>query len=157
MDWYRFDRQKVDEPFEDVLDMAIQHELALGNKLKICVGCDSHVKGAVVEFATVLLILRERKGGFMFYRHTAVCQKLTLKERMLTEVTYAIQAAYELCPIFEKYPVALELHADINTDPRFKSNLAFKDVMGYIAGMGYVFKAKPDAFASSCCADRVIH
>jgi predicted RNase H-related nuclease YkuK (DUF458 family) len=29
--------------------------------------------------------------------------------------------------------------------------------MGYIKGMGFNFKAKPEAFASSCCADKVIH
>ncbi len=157
MDWYRFNRQKVDAPFDQVLELAIQRELANGNKLKVCIGCDSHVKGAQVEFAMVVLILRERKGGFMFYRYTISHQQMALKERMLSEVTFAIKTAYELCPVLDKYPVSLELHADINTDPRFKSNLAFKEVMGYIAGMGYVFKAKPDAYASSCCADRVIH
>jgi len=28
--------------------------------------------------------------------------------------------------------------------------------MGYILSMGFVFKAKPDAFASSCCADKIV-
>jgi predicted RNase H-related nuclease YkuK (DUF458 family) len=28
--------------------------------------------------------------------------------------------------------------------------------MGYIMGMGYEFKAKPYAFASSSCADKVV-
>ena len=50
----------------------------------------------------------------------------------------------------------LEVHADINTDPHFKSNVALKEAMGYILGMGFVFKAKPDAFASSSCADKVV-
>jgi predicted RNase H-related nuclease YkuK (DUF458 family) len=53
--------------------------------------------------------------------------------------------------------VALEVHADINSDPSFKSNVALKEAMGYILGMGYTFKAKPDAFASSYCADRLVH
>jgi len=51
----------------------------------------------------------------------------------------------------------MEVHADINTNVQFKSNDALKDAMGYIMGMGFAFKAKPDAFASSCCADKVIH
>jgi len=50
----------------------------------------------------------------------------------------------------------LEVHADINTDPHFQSNLALREAMGYILGMGFVFKAKPDAFASSSCADKVV-
>jgi predicted RNase H-related nuclease YkuK (DUF458 family) len=57
----------------------------------------------------------------------------------------------------DKYEVALEVHADINTDPHFQSNVALKEAMGYILSMGFVFKAKPDAFASSTCADKVIH
>jgi hypothetical protein len=51
---------------------------------------------------------------------------------------------------------SVEVHADINTDPEFKSNVALKDAMGYILGMGYVFKAKPFAFASSNCADMMV-
>jgi hypothetical protein len=45
---------------------------------------------------------------------------------------------------------------DINTDISFKSNVALKEAMGYIKGMGYEFKAKPFAFASSSCADKVV-
>jgi predicted RNase H-related nuclease YkuK (DUF458 family) len=50
----------------------------------------------------------------------------------------------------------MEVHADINTNPNFKSNDALKEVMGYIVGMGFAFKAKPDAFASSNCANKVV-
>jgi uncharacterized protein len=50
----------------------------------------------------------------------------------------------------------LEVHADINTDPYFQSNIALREAMGYIMGMGFVFKGKPDAFASSNCADKVV-
>jgi len=81
---------------------------------------------------------------------------MSIKERMIREVSSSVQLAYQLCHILDKYNVALEVHADINTDPTFKSNVALKDAMGYILGMGFVFKAKPDAFASSCCADRLV-
>jgi predicted RNase H-related nuclease YkuK (DUF458 family) len=50
----------------------------------------------------------------------------------------------------------MEVHADINTDPQFMSNVALKEAMGYILGMGFKFKAKPEAFASSCCANKVV-
>ena len=35
-------------------------------------------------------------------------------------------------------------------------NDALKEAMGYIMGMGFAFKAKPYAFASSSCANKVI-
>ena len=48
----------------------------------------------------------------------------------------------------------MEVHADINTNPQFKSNDALREAMGYILGMGFAFKAKPEAFASSSCANK---
>ena len=92
----------------------------------------------------------------MFIQNETTKQKMSIKERMLNEVTRSIDIAYKLCRIFTLYDVDMEVHADINTDPNFKSNDAFKEAMGYIMGMGFVFKAKPHAFASSSCADKAI-
>jgi uncharacterized protein len=75
---------------------------------------------------------------------------------MLTEVGMSIDIAYRLCNIFSRFGVDMEVHADINTNPAFKSNDALKDAMGYILGMGFAFKAKPEAFASSSCANKVV-
>lgn len=157
MEWFRFNRQKLTAPIDVVIDSSILRELNQGHKLKICIGCDSQVKGNIIDFATVVLILREKKGGFMFYKINRKMGKMSIKERMINEVSIAVNTAYELCPVLDKYPVALEVHADINSDPSFKSNVALKEAMGYILGMGYIFKAKPDAFASSYCADRLVH
>ncbi|MEM9869129.1 MAG: ribonuclease H-like YkuK family protein, partial [Bacteroidota bacterium] len=99
---------------------------------------------------------REGKGGFMFIRNQKGTSKIGTKERMLHEVTLSVEAAYAICDVLEKYEVELEVHADINTDPKFESNIALKEAMGYILGMGFVFKAKPYAFASSSCADKVV-
>ena len=92
----------------------------------------------------------------MFIRNLKGNTKIGIKERMLKEVTMSVEVAYAICNILEAYNVELEVHADINTDPKFQSNVALKDAMGYILGMGFVFKAKPDAFASSYCADRAV-
>jgi predicted RNase H-related nuclease YkuK (DUF458 family) len=58
--------------------------------------------------------------------------------------------------VFTAFNVDMEVHADINTNPNFKSNDALKEAMGYIMGMGFVFKAKPHAFASSNCANKIV-
>ena len=79
-----------------------------------------------------------------------------IKERMLSEVQRSIETAYQLCPILDLYDVDLEVHADINTNPNFKSNTALQEAMGYILSMGFVFKAKPEAFASSYCANKMV-
>ena len=157
MEWRKFNGDKLPLPLEEMVESAIIRETSLGHRLKICIGSDSQVKGKVVEFATVIVFLREKKGGFMFFSNDKTTSRMSLKERMIREVSSSAQLAYSLCPLLDKYNVELEVHADINTDPGFKSNVALKDAMGYILGMGFVFKAKPEAFASSYCADRMVH
>ena len=93
----------------------------------------------------------------MFIHNERSHHPFSLKERMLTEVAMSIEIAYELCDLFTTYDVDMEVHADINTNPQFKSNEALREATGYILGMGFAFKAKPEAFASSCCADKVIN
>ena len=131
-------------------------EKAMGHQLKVCIGTDSQVKNKITEFATVIVFIRKGKGGFMYIHNETTKQKMSIKERMLLEVAKSIEVAYPLCNIFSRYSVDMEVHADINTNPSFKSNDALKEAMGYIMGMGFVFKAKPDAFASSCCANKVV-
>ena len=141
---------------EDEIAEVIARERAMGNELKVCIGTDSQVKGKETEFATVIVFIRKGKGGFMYIRNETTTQKMSNKERMLVEVAKSIEVAYPLCNIFSRYSVDMEVHVDINTNPNFKSNDALKEAMGYILGMGFVFKAKPDAFASSSCANKVV-
>ena len=154
--WRKLNGQKIELPIEDEVRKEIVREKENGNQLKVCIGTDSQVRGKETFFATVIVFIRKGKGGFMFIQNETTKQKMSIKERMLNEVTRSIDIAYKLCRIFTLYDVDMEVHADINTDPNFKSNDAFKEAMGYIMGMGFVFKAKPHAFASSSCADKVV-
>ncbi|MEN9486787.1 MAG: hypothetical protein RIR56_475 [Bacteroidota bacterium] len=138
------------------MEEAIIRERNLGYELKVFIGSDSHVYGNEIQYATAIVFVRKGKGAFTFIRKQKEFQKISIKERMLNEVNKSVEIAYRIFEILEKYNVEMEVHADINTDPDFKSNIALKDAMGYILGMGYVFKAKPYAFASSNCADMMV-
>lgn len=157
MQWRKFNGDPLDMPIKDAVENAIKRETQRGYHLKVCIGTDSQVKGADTEFATVIVFLREGHGGFMFIHNEKTRQKFTIKERMLMEVAKSIEIAYELCNLFTVYNVEMEVHADINTNPHFKSNDALKEAMGYILGMGFAFKAKPEAFASSSCANKIVN
>ena len=157
MRWRKFNGDPIVLPIIQEVENAIKREAAAGNHLQVCIGTDSQVKGQDTEFATVIVFLREGHGGFMFIHNEKTKQTFTIKERMLTEVAKSIEIAYELCDLFTVYDVDMEVHADINTNPQFKSNDALKEAMGYILGMGFAFKAKPEAFASSCCANKVVN
>ena len=155
MHWRKFNGESIHLPIKKAVADAIIKESAKGIKLKVCIGTDSQVKGADTEFATVIVFLGEYNGGFMYIHNEKTKTKYHIKERMLVEVAKSIEIAYELCDLFIEHQVEMEVHADINTNPQFKSNDALREAMGYILGMGFAFKAKPEAFASSCCADKV--
>jgi predicted RNase H-related nuclease YkuK (DUF458 family) len=155
--WRKLNGQRIAGPITDQVTKVLAREYEAGNELKVCIGTDSQVKGKVTEFATVIVFIRKGKGGFMFIRNDTTTQQMHLKQRMLVEVAKSIEIAYELSNVFSRYGVSMEVHADINTNPGFKSNDALKEAMGYISGMGFAFKAKPEAFASSSCADKIVH
>ena len=157
MRWRKFNGETLDLPIYTAVENTIKRESAAGYKLKVCIGTDSQVKGQETEFATVIVFLREGHGGFMFIHNERTRQQYSIKERMLVEVAKSIEIAYELCNIFNFYNVDIEVHAYINTNPNFKSNDALREAMGYILGMGFAFKAKPEAFASSSCANKVVN
>jgi predicted RNase H-related nuclease YkuK (DUF458 family) len=154
--WRRLNGAAIGRPIEEEIRMTMAREQEMGHELKVCIGTDSQVKASETEFATVIVFLRKGRGGFMYINHETTSQKMSIKERMLLEVAKSIDIAYSLCGVFNKYDIDLEVHADINTNPHFKSNIALKEAMGYILGMGFAFKAKPHAFASSSCANKVV-
>ena len=157
MIWRKLDGHNIEVPIQDEIEKVILSERAKGYRLKVCIGTDSQVKQNIVEFATAIVFIREKRGGFMYFNSFITKNHFSLKERMLHEVSKSIEVAYSLCNLFDKYQIEMEVHADINTDPHFKSNDSLKEAMGYIVGMGFTFKAKPDAFASSYCANKVVH
>jgi uncharacterized protein len=154
--WRKLNGQLIEGSIEDEVRQTVLREKEAGNELKVCIGTDSQAKGKETDFATVIVFVRKGKGGFMYIRNETTKQKMYIKERMLLEVGKSIEVAYALCRIFTMYNVDMEVHADINTNPNFKSNDALKEAMGYIQGMGFAFKAKPEAFASSSCANKVV-
>jgi predicted RNase H-related nuclease YkuK (DUF458 family) len=154
--WRKLDGTPIRTSIEEEVRQAIVREKEAGHQLKVCIGTDSQVKGAETEFATVIVFIRKGKGGFMYIQNETTRMKMSIKQRMLVEVAKSIEVSYALCNLFTLYGVDMEVHADINTNPAFKSNDALKEAMGYILGMGFAFKAKPHAFASSCCANKVV-
>lgn len=153
--WRKFSGEPIQTEIKVAVKNTILREKANGNNLKICIGTDSQQRGKLVEFATVIVFLREKKGGFMYINNDSSSQKMSIKERMLMEVSKSVEIAYALCDLLDEHNIELEVHADINTNPQFPSNHALKEAMGYILSMGFEFKAKPHAFASSSCADKM--
>lgn len=126
----------------------------------VYIGCDSirfkkngewHAK-----YATVIVVhMDSRHGCKIFYD----CETIRdygqgtdgLRNRLLTEVNYAVQAGMAIADVIEDR--ALELHIDVNPDPVHKSNIVSKEALGWVLGMGFVAKIKPDGWAATHAAD----
>jgi len=154
--WRTLNGKRISLPIKEEVKQVLVQETEAGHSLSVCIGTDSQVKGGITAFATVIVFIRKGKGGFMCISNETCQRRMAVKQRMLEEVQRSIDIAYHLCDLFTAFNVSMEVHADINTNPNFKSNEAFKEAMGYITGMGFAFKAKPHAFASSSCANKIV-
>ena len=155
--WTSYDGKMLSTDLRSEAHEIIANEIAQGTQLKVCIGTDSHAHAHHIEFATVVVFLRKNQGGRMMIKKWKEYKTMSINERMLTEVGYSIETAYSLLELLDKYKIGLEVHADINTDPKFKSEKSLAAAKGYITAMGFEFKSKPDAFASSCCADKFVN
>src|SRR6478735_9265446 len=107
--WRRLDGTRIKSSIEDEVRRVIVREKEAGHQLKVCIGTDSQVKSKETEFATVIVFIRKGKGGFMYIHNETTKQKMTIKQRMLTEVAKSIEVAYALCNLFTLYGVDMEV------------------------------------------------
>lgn len=167
MKWKRND-DVIKEPIGDYLTKIFDEEIKKGYDLKVSVGTDSQkaTSAGRYKFATVILITTTEdlggvtvgRGGMIiaatYYNSFKQRNKELVNERMVYEVGKSVEVAYEISELLDLYGIKLEIHADINPNPNYESNKALQQAVGYILGMGYAFKVKPDAMASSNCADK---
>ena len=122
----------------------------------VYVGCDSrrfkHLNKWYASYTTVVVIHIDQCRGCVIYGQRDVVPDYgNVKERMLNEVNYAVAIATDIVDSIEDR--RFEIHIDVNPDPKHKSNLAVKEALGYVTGMGFVGRIKPTAPIASTAAD----
>jgi uncharacterized protein len=152
------------EQVEEIVDILA----TLDSSTKIYFGCDSvrtRRNGRwYANFATVFIIHVNGKNGCRLFSHLSTEPDYDLKKerpkmRMMTEVQKVCELYNQLIPFIDEFDI--EIHLDINTDPKFGSNCAAKEAAGYVLGMTGLdesrIKLKPDSFAASFGADAAAH
>lgn len=129
----------------------------------IYVGCDSKrfkKNGRwFARYMTVIIIHMDSSKGCKLFHESNVLEDFggtkSPKQRLLNEVMFAVNAAYDVMPVIGDRH--WELHVDINPNPRYKSNAAVKEALGYVRGnLGIDAKIKPDAWAAMHAADHLV-
>lgn len=129
---------------------------------KVYVGCDSKIssKGKMAKFATVVVLHIDGKHGgklFSIVETEPLFGSIkTPKMRLLREAQKAIDIAAQIAEVVGDRP--FEVHLDFNTNEDHKSNVAVKEASAYVLGtLGFRPKFKPQAFAASTAADKLVH
>jgi predicted RNase H-related nuclease YkuK (DUF458 family) len=73
---------------------------------------------------------------------------------MITEVGKSMDIALKVTPLLNLYGYQVGNPCRYKPNPQWESNKALKTAMGWVLGMGYEFKIKPDAYAASNCGDK---
>jgi predicted RNase H-related nuclease YkuK (DUF458 family) len=108
------------------------------------------------KYSTVIILHMDSKhGGKIFHKNVEMRDFGNLRQRLITEAGYAIEAATAIIDVIGQRK--LEIHLDLNPNPRYKSNIAVKEALGYVKGStGIDAKVKPDSFAATHAADHVV-
>jgi predicted RNase H-related nuclease YkuK (DUF458 family) len=108
------------------------------------------------KYAIVIVLHQDSKRGCkLFHSYVDMQDFGSIKQRLLNEVMYAIEATYAVVDDVESRH--LELHIDINPSPRHKSNVALKEALGWVKGsLGIDAVIKPNAWAATHAADHLV-
>lgn len=107
------------------------------------------------RFVTVVIIHFDScKGATWFTKHSTETREMSMKERLLTEVYLSVATALEIAPAVGDRN--FEVHVDVNPNEKHRSHVAHREATAYVVGQGFKMVSKPDSFAATISADRVL-
>lgn len=151
--WNRFYGEKIDD-LEQTLLTDISE--APTTELEFIVGADSQWAKGRVTYTVVVVMLLNGKGARGYYKRQITDRNhyVSMQQRLFTETYQAVEVAMWLNPILETlgYNVK-EVHTDLNPSPNYPSYEVVQQCLGYIKGMGFEGKLKPESWAANSVAD----
>jgi len=150
-----FSQQQI----EDIVELLS----TLSTDTKVYLGCDSirvRNRGRKYgKYATVCIVHMNGKNGCRIFSKSDYEPDYDVKAdrpkmRMLNEVRKVCELYNQLIPFIDEFDI--EIHLDINTDPKHGSNCAASEAAGYVLGVtGIQPKLKPQSWAASFGADHI--
>lgn len=124
----------------------------------VFIGSDSQVNKRKINVVTAICFVKrgeENKSGKIFYIKTKVRKKdySNLRTRMLLEAYRSIETAIEIEALIS---TKLTIHLDVGDTLRSKTCSYHKELQALVKSQGYDCAIKPDSWASSAVADRVV-
>jgi hypothetical protein len=137
-------------PIVDVVDFVRDH--ARDGQV-VHLGTDSLQLARQSRFVTVVAILTPGRGGRAIWTREARPRIASLRERLLREVWLSVELGLKLDPVV---PGPLHVHIDANPIARHKSSAYVQELVGLVVSQGFRAVIKPEAWAASRAADRLV-
>lgn len=143
-----------------MIEEAKQAILDSSKESSVYIGCDSirfrKNKMWYAKYSTVIIVHMDSKRGCkLFHSSVDMPDYGNLKQRLLTEVQMAVATATEVIDVLGDRH--MEIHLDINPNPKHKSSVAVKEALGWVKGsLGFEAKIKPSSFAATHAADHAV-
>ena len=112
------------------------------------------------KYASVCVVHINGKNGCRVFKHRSIEPDQDVKKnrpslRLMNEVMKSCELYTQLTPFIDEFDV--EIHCDVNIDPKHGSNCVATQAAGYVLGVTGLaedqVKLKPNAFAASFGAD----
>ena len=146
--------------YEAMIEAAREEIMNSSETSSVLIGCDSlrFKKNKIfhANYSIVVILHKDSKHGAQLFHFTESFPDYgSMKQRLMTEVGYAVRAGTDLLDVIGKRP--FEIHIDINTNPKHKSNIAMKEAVGYVQGtFGFMPILKPASLAATHGADHIV-
>lgn len=143
-----------------MIEEAKQAILESSRESSVYIGCDSirfrKNNQWYAKYSTVIIVHMDSKRGCkLFHSSVDMPDYGNLKQRLLTEVQMAVSTATEIIDVIGDRH--MEIHLDINPNPKHKSSVAVKEALGWVKGsLGLDAKIKPSSFAATHAADHAV-
>ena len=130
--------------------------LAEGERV-IHIGTDSQKVDKHIRFATCVVVLKPQKGGRVFYTQGREPSRHYngLRKKLFEEAWRSVTTAMELSDIVPEH-VEMIVHLDANPNTRWESSQYLQELVGLVAGQGFKYKIKPDAWCASHACDHIV-
>ena len=136
--------------FDSVLQAVSENK----KEYELHVGADSHLVGEKYMLAVAICLYKPASGGNYFFSRKSMSPKKysSLGLRLHSEAYAAVEVAALIHKRIDEN-LKITVHVDISPNPAHKSSKHLKGICSFIQALGYEFRIKPDAWASSSVAD----
>lgn len=135
--------------------MAFVRTASAGGERTLHIGSDSLQRGRMTQFVTVLAILTPGKGGRAAYTRDVRPRIDSLRQRLLREVWLSVDLGLRIAPELPR-EAELQIHIDANPVPKHRSSRYVQELVGMAVSQGFRAVIKPDAWAATHTADRLV-